>query len=89
MRNIPTDHEILDAVNARAVEMVNADLKVGERPLPPGFRCDMSRVRFIRERWELAVEEYRDREGIDPIEALARIEALLRRNATVLHVDQR
>lgn len=78
MRNIPQDREILAAVNERARFYVNADTP-GEPPYPPGYRCDMSRVGFIRRRWERAVQEYKDEMGIDPIEALARIEAELRR----------
>lgn len=79
MRNVPTDHDILAAVNERARQFVNADLRPGEQPLPPGFRCDMTRVLFVRERWNRAVEEHKREHGLDPIESLARIEAELRR----------
>jgi hypothetical protein len=78
MRNVPPDHAILAEVNERARRRVNADTP-GEPPLPEGHRCDMSRVGFIRQRWEQAVQEYRDENGLCPIEALARIEAEIRR----------
>jgi hypothetical protein len=85
LRNLPTDQEILDAVNETARLLVNAEQD--EQEFPPGFRCDMSRVGFIRRRWERAVEAYKKENGIDPIEALARIEAELRNpvKAPVLH----
>jgi hypothetical protein len=89
LRNIPDDQQILDAVNLAARLLVNAEIPAGERPLPEGFRCDLSRVRFIRRRWERAVEQYQNDFGINPLEALARIEAGIRRNAKVLHVERR
>jgi len=89
LRNIPGDHEILDAVNATARLLVNAEIPPGEKPLAEGFRCDLSRVGFIRQRWERAVEQYQRDFGINPLEALARIEADIRRRATVLHVERR
>lgn len=90
MRNVPDDHAILAAVNEMARQFCNADMQPEEReraPLPEGYRCDMSRVRFIRRRWEWAVRIYWHEQEIDPIEALMRIEARLRDrdNAPVLH----
>lgn len=87
LHNIPSDHEILKLVNELAVRLVNADLQPGEQPLPEDFRCDMSRVGFIRRRWEKAVEIARDKNGYDVIDSLRRIEADLRNptNAPVLY----
>ena len=84
MRNIPSDQEILAAINDRAATLHDPHL-------PPGFRCDMSRVGSIRRCWERAVEEYKQLYGLNPVEALARIEAALRSpaNAPELHVERR
>ena len=89
LRNIPSDHEVLAAVNERARQIVNSEIPENEPKLPEGFRCDMSRVGFIRRRWERAVEEYRNEHGLCPIEALGRIETELRRGHAVLHIDRR
>jgi hypothetical protein len=79
LRNIPGDKEILSAVNAEAVLLVNASIDNTNEPrLPPGFRCDMSRVGSIRRCWECAVKQYKEIHGLDPIESLRRIEADLR-----------
>ena len=91
LRNVPADDDVLAAVNERAKALVNAELQPEERPLPEGFRCDMSRVGFIRRRWERAVDAYKKETGLDPLESLARIEAGLRdpANAPALHVEKR
>ncbi len=90
MRNFPNDHHVLAAVNEEARLLVNAESDDPvEQRLPPGFRCDMSRIGFIRRRWERAVKTYKERTGIDAIEALARIEAEIRRNTPVLHIERR
>ncbi len=90
LRNIPNDQEILAVVNETARQMVNADLKPNEPLLPEGFRCDMSRVGFIRRRWERAVEEYKKINGLDPMESLIRMEADLRNAEKVpqLHIEK-
>jgi hypothetical protein len=89
-RNIPSDQDIIDAVNEAARQLVNAEIPPGEMPLPERWRCDMSRVGFIRRRWERAVEAYKQETGLDPIESLARIEAELRGPAAApaLHVER-
>jgi len=87
---IMTDQEILDAVNRDARRRFN--LMHGEKEkLPPDYRCDRSRVGAVRRQWERAVEEHKKATGVDPIEALARIEAELRSpaNAPELYVDRR
>lgn len=88
MHNVLNDHDVLDAVNAMARSFVNSSLQPGEPRLPDNYRCDMSRVGSIRRCWEKAVEEYKREHGVDPVESLARIEAELRRNAAVLHVER-
>ena len=90
--NVPTDQEILAAVNKKACRRVNAAAnKLGEPRLPLDFRCDMSRVGSIRDAWEWAVNAYKKETGLDPLEALARIEADLRSpaNAPELHIERR
>jgi hypothetical protein len=89
LRNALTDEQVLNAVNEAARRLVNAEIEPGELPLPEGWRCDMSRVGFIRRRWERAVEQYRKDFGIDPLEVLGRIEADIRRRTEVLHVERR
>lgn len=91
MKNLPLDQDILTAVNEKARQLVNAELQSNEQPLPEGFRCDMSRVGFIRRRWERAVEAYKNEMGIDPVESLQRIEANLRNpeKAPQLHIERR
>lgn len=72
--------------------MVNAVArKLGESTLSLNHRCDRSHVGFIRRQWERAVERYRKETGIDPIEALGRIEAKLRNpvNAPELYIERR
>lgn len=83
-----TDQEILDAVNADARRRFN--MMHGQK-LAPGFRCDLSHVGSIRRQWNKAVAKYKESTGVDPIEALARIEADLRSpaNAPQLYIDRR
>lgn len=93
-RNIPSDHEILAAVNERARLFVNAEFIPDSQiqsPLPIGYRCDMSRIGFIRRRWERARDMHLQETGLDVLESLRRIEAALRDpiNAPVLYVERR
>ena len=89
MRNILSDHEVLAAVNERARQIVNSEIPESEPKLPEGFRCDMSRVGFIRRRWERAVKEYLDETGLDVIECLGRIEMEIRRSRAGLWIERR
>ena len=85
-----TDQDTIDAVNKVARRRFN--LMHGEKErLPPGYRCDRSRVGAVRRQWERAVAEHKAATGVDPIEALARIEADLRSpaNAPELYIDRR
>lgn len=90
--NLPSDQEVLTAVNEEARLLVNANIDDPREPrLPSGFRCDMSRVGYIRRCWERAVEQYKVIHGLDPIESLQRLETEFRspEKAPQLHIERR
>lgn len=79
---------VLAEVSAVELERLQ---KTNDPLMTEGFRCDMSRVGFVRRRWELAVKEHLEETGLDVLESLRRIEAELRNpiNAPELHIERR
>jgi hypothetical protein len=84
-----SDEQIIAEVNELTRIYTNKDIPFGEKPLPEGFRCDLCRVGLVREKWNEARENYKKVTNIDVLDALARHEAGIRRNAAELHIDRR
>jgi hypothetical protein len=83
-----TDQQIIADVNALAAKIFKL---TNAMDLPVGFRCDRSHYRWHLDAWREAVAIWKERDGEDAQEALARHEAELRNsiNAPVLHIERR
>lgn len=80
-----TDHDTILRVNELAWSFAADEGNV----LPHDHRFDLSHVPYDLEKWHRAAKTYKDLSGIDGQEALARHEAAIRKNSTVLHVERR
>jgi hypothetical protein len=80
-----SDQDVIAEVNEIARGLFN------DPSIPQGFRFDMSRIGDLRRKWEEARAIYKERTGIDVLDAIARHEAWLRspENAPQLYVERR
>lgn len=79
---MPSDQEVIAEVDAIAQRAAG---------LPVGTQYHRSRVGAIRRVWEKAREDYREKNGVDVLDAIKRHEAWLRspENAPELYVERR